>query len=148
MFILAVDPGNSTGVVMWDSERQTVEHVCTLRLWRGLDVLLASADVVVYESFKLFPHLAREQTGSDFPSCQVIGVIRYLVETMGVGAVPPSVVVQQPSNQAKSLFKEGHLKAWGFQWGSPHELSAIRHLCYYLYHSEDNWLRERLVAIA
>lgn len=148
MLILSVDPGLSTGVVVWNTDTSATEHVTTLRLWRGLDVLLATSDVVVYESFRLFPHLAQEQAGSDFPSCQVIGVIQYIIETMAVGSVPPSVIIQQPSNQAKGLFKNGLLKKWGFRWETPHELSAIRHLCYYLYRSENAWLHERLALLA
>jgi hypothetical protein len=44
-------------------------------------VLVGDFDIVVYERFGLFGTLAEEQIGSEFDTSQMIGVIRWIVDT-------------------------------------------------------------------
>jgi hypothetical protein len=54
--------------------------------------------VICYERFKLFGHLAKQQIGSEFRASQLIGVIKYLHRRQL--ATQTKLVVQDPTAQA------------------------------------------------
>lgn len=46
--------------------------------WLSEKAITAEIDILVVEEFRLFPDKAMEQTGSDMPTSQLIGVIKYI----------------------------------------------------------------------
>lgn len=131
--ILAFDPGETTGFVVmlddWPPNNNSVVTTSNLRgekeicaaYFTALD-LAAHPPVVVVESFKLFPHMAKQQIGSSFPSCEVIGMLRILafLANLDICFQPPSVQKNWPSES---------LKKYGFNTSnlSLHQLSALKH---------------------
>ena len=101
MRILSIDPGQATGVVFVDTEKNSF-HSIVVRLWTNLDriILKVQPEVIVMESFRLYPHMARTMIGNDFPSSQVIGVVKYLagLQNIPVHLQPANVIKYVPSN--------------------------------------------------
>lgn len=90
MKMLAVDPGDVyTGVAFFEEDAEERFG------WRCIDaqemgpdefvdalaetVLAGDVDVLVYESFRLYPDKAMEQQGSEFLTSQCIGAIRFII---------------------------------------------------------------------
>ena len=87
--ILGIDPGRTTGYVDIDLHENGEYRVADVAeiAWENrfdlLDFIGASwpdgqphlPDIIVVESFRLYPHKAKSQIGNDFPSSQVIGII-------------------------------------------------------------------------
>lgn len=111
----------------------------TFRGWEGIEALLSPPwghpACVVLEKFALRRDLAIQQAGSEMPTCEVIGVVKFLCHTRNI-----PLVLQRPADQAKDLFTEPMLREMGFKWSISHELSCIRHLCYYLNQKKDDWI--------
>lgn len=80
MRLLALDPGETTGFAIFDDGKLQVAS--EFPLWRSLGGLFGSVGVelVVCERFSLYGHKAQSLTNSEFPTVQVIGVVRYLSE--------------------------------------------------------------------
>lgn len=135
--ILVIDPGKTTGYIFYEPDTHTVLEKGELNLFERLDDLIYLADFVVYESFQLFGHKAKEQIGSDFPACEVIGVIKYLLEK-----THKDYVVQRPADQ--QFFDDAKLKKLSLYSKSRHVNSATKHLLYYLLKCKDTWIIEQL----
>jgi hypothetical protein len=88
-YIVAFDPGERTGFVAFtvdqsfDPEtgnglRVVDQGVLTVRqVARQLSEILAPADVVTYETWRLYATHAQEMIGNDMQPSQVVGMIRY-----------------------------------------------------------------------
>uniref|UniRef100_A0A6M3J3J4 Holliday junction resolvase RuvC n=1 Tax=viral metagenome TaxID=1070528 RepID=A0A6M3J3J4_9ZZZZ len=115
MKILAIDPGQTTGVLLMDTHTGSTLGA-ELRLWERLDALIqrTKPDVIVYEAFRLYPHLAKAQIGKSFPTVQVIGVIKYLANQ---ACIP---TVEQTAAMRKHVPKRPGIT-------SPHVQSAYQH---------------------
>lgn len=139
--ILALDPGESTGwcYLSRDDVMQAgtapKSHLAVAKLIDDLD-----PDVVVYETFNLYPSKAQSLIWNSFYPCEVIGVIRYkcafkgMLSTRG-GCEPyrPRVVQQAPAikryagplpKKFADISKKEKL--------TEHSKDACQHLCYYL----------------
>lgn len=83
---------------------------------------------IVIESFKLFPHMAKAQIGSDFPSCQVIGQLKLLAYQTGLQTC---LHFQNPDLQ--TMWPTAKLKKLGFMFSgmTAHETSALKHAVHY-----------------
>lgn len=92
--ILVFDPGNHTGWVFRDDQYHLSGGMFYEDITR-LPVLFDTCkpDVVVYETFNMYPGAAPHLVHNDFYPCQVIGVIRFLCVLYHV----PFVVPQAPS---------------------------------------------------
>lgn len=127
---LALDPGQTTGWATYNfgkekwaggeiflpiSEPWDPEEV------RRLEQLISGADVVIYESWRLFAGKAGALTGDAMIGPQVVGVIRAALSIVGKTAV-----VQAPN--MKSLAPDSILKKLGVWSTSPHTRDAHRHL--------------------
>ncbi len=141
--IIAIDPGKTTGFVhfklsnhqflplQW-KEIQWEEHWMFLdKLHQELQLAKGSSleIVVAIESFRLFAAEAVHQINSDFPSSQIIGVMKYICATTNT-----ELVIQSPS--IKKQFPDRELLKW-LQADEPlptslHLRDAARH-AYYLY---------------
>jgi hypothetical protein len=139
--IFAFDPGQTTGValahVTEDGKSFTLVK-CEDILWEdrftsihGLFKSEGAGHVhIVVENFRLFPHKAKEQIGSEFPSAKVIGTIEALCYVNMME--PGNIVFQVPSDIAKVKVLEDDIPSVA---GSPHKVDAYRHArLYFLKH--------------
>lgn len=83
--ITAWDPGKTTGFAIWSPEGELRElGQCDINdmvtTWRRLESTHGKITAVIYEDFRLFAKKARQQTGSNMPASQVIGMLRTLAE--------------------------------------------------------------------
>jgi hypothetical protein len=99
--LVAIDPGEiHVGVALFLGERcYDTYEVDPPELYRRLEAWLASGamDVLVVELFQLYEDKAMAQVGSEFGTCECIGVIKYLWGRWGaVGkeGEGPELVVQ------------------------------------------------------
>jgi len=127
MRVLAFDPGKTTGWALVDGTHYEGGELLS---WYGADRLIIKLhpDVVVVESFRLFPHMAKTLIGSTFPTVEVIGTLKYMTEHhMGC-----PLVLQEPSEakQIRRLPPKERLPI-GHKL-SPHEKSALQHAILYL----------------
>jgi hypothetical protein len=129
--ILAFDPGETTGYceieVLPDGSDFKVVY-CREILWherlqklREVLYFRNSVDVVI-ESFRLFPHKAKAQIGSQFPSVRVIGTIEAYCYTNNLG--PEVIKFQEPGDISRVAVLEPHIPVVA---GSPHKIDAYRH---------------------
>lgn len=127
MKILVLDPGNSTGWVMYNSlTKQTVGGTFK-EDFLALEILFAAyePDLVIYESFALYPGLAKSMSWNTFYPCEVIGVIKYLslVHMIEILDQNPSVKKYAGNVNFKDIEGENI---------TIHTKDAYLHLAYYL----------------
>lgn len=83
--ILVLDPGDSTGWVMRDNDGQIIggtigsDHVEVAKLISHLN-----PDLLIYETFQLYPNKAQKMCWNSFYPCEVIGVIKYIATSMKI----------------------------------------------------------------
>lgn len=127
IIILAVDPGKTTGVVLYDVQtdevvmHDEVDFNQLGELLQGMDL----PDVVVVESFNLSPaKFGFGGSGVEYKSpLEVIGAVRMWFGLHGV-----EVVLQSPAClQSKSKKRQAKEYLEG-----PHARSAMVHILYYL----------------
>jgi hypothetical protein len=141
--ILAIDPGQTTGVCLihtTPSDKGFEVDICEEipwgdRFWH-LEALIREGycpegpphppEVVVVEQFRLRQGRAYEQSGSDFPSCQVIGIVEAF---LFIRQLPNTkYVLQEPGAMSRVM-----VSANDIEWvkGSPHKQDAYRHARYF-----------------
>lgn len=102
--------------------------------------------ILGWERFALFPHLAKQQIGSEFKTSQLIGVLRYLANEYGHPNL--EVVIQQPSIQppTEAVAKHRKLKLLSVETNKgPHAKSAELHTLFYLFQNNQtiyNWSKK------
>lgn len=135
-YVLGIDPGRTSGVcilrthepdrgfdvvksyeISWSSRFEFLPLISSLALQCQPPQRLA----IVIESFRLYPHRARQQIGSAFPSVQIIGI----VETAAFIAGVLDTIVYQPSS---NISRVEVLHPVGV---SPHVQDAYKHARYY-----------------
>lgn len=127
---LALDPGTATGWATFDSEGTATNYGTAAthdELMQELDKFTESnrPDVVIIESFKLFNRKAKQQSGSDMPASQAIGIIKVYASRWGA-----KVVMQDPSIKPIAQKWSG-MKPVGAHKNS-HWVDAMNHGIYYL----------------
>ena len=79
--ILGIDPGelNTAWALIVDGK---ITRAAMVRGWEGIDELFEelAPDVVVAESYRLYPHKARAQFGDKMMTARVLGVIEFLCQ--------------------------------------------------------------------
>ena len=131
--ILVLDPGETTGWVMAEVPKAASEagqvvtlHWGELRSLNEVVYMITSTcpDTLVYEEYTLRRDVALAQTGSELFPAQVVGVIKYACEDVGISRVVP----QSPSEgmQLEDKISIPSLIR------SPHARSAYCHLACYL----------------
>jgi hypothetical protein len=73
MKIMSFDPGDSTGIVKYDSTDNNYEGIC---IYKNLDELATCIEVfnpdqIVYETFQLYPGKAKNMAWNKFYPCEV-----------------------------------------------------------------------------
>lgn len=103
--MVSVDPGDRhVGWVEWVDGRPVnmIEYTPALAI-RRMEQVADRLDLFVFERYLLYGWLASQQVGSEFPTVQLIAVLKYLAEHAGVP------VVGQTAAQMKALYK---IKPW------------------------------------
>lgn len=100
MKIICFDPGDSTGWVQRTDveELENGEYLSGGTIYKDLDkiwhgIVNVNPDIIVFETFHLYPGAAKHLTYNDFYPCQVIGVIKHAALFAGT----PHLVEQAPS---------------------------------------------------
>lgn len=108
--MVSIDPGDvHVGVAAWHRTLEAWE--CTLAVemtpetaveYLSRELLQGRVDLVVVEDFRLQPDKAMAQVGSDMPTAQLIGVIKYLVGGLANAksrwpSQPVELILQQPT---------------------------------------------------
>jgi hypothetical protein len=139
MKVFAFDPGKTTGYAVTEVNEKGDDFKLTRcdeiewepRLDNLADVLtdVGPDDRVVIETFRLFPHKAMAQIGSQFPSSQVIGNIEMALYILNRH---DKISYQNPGDISKVTVLERDLERVA---GSPHKIDAYRHArLYFLRH--------------
>ena len=127
-FYLAFDPGKTTGWALFDGMGQVLktgqanldELIDLTEEWAKMPI-----GTIIYESFVLFRHKARQQTGSKMEASQAIGIIKTLARKTDA-----TLVEQDPT--IKSLAQKWtQLKPIG-DHAQSHWVDAFNHGAYWL----------------
>lgn len=132
MRVLAIDPGERVGwahgIFSDDGVEVTGRGVTPLRDFAiKLGEVAGNYDEIVYESWRLYPGMAKSMIGNDMQPSQLVGIIRYL------GWINPEVnmVVQGASikDTALKTMPEDLTESLK-QSSEQHDQDAIMHLWY------------------
>ena len=128
--LLVFDPGETIG---WSFFQDGYPKLAGQISWKdnGLAVekLFDRFDPteVLHEEFKLYPWARKEQTWSEFPTVQIIGVIRFLCRKREI------LCHSQGANDGKAFVTDAKLRQWQFyQSDKKHANDALRHGCHFL----------------
>ena len=131
MFVIALDPGNSTGWCARDRDGGLIGGTAGENHKHVYDLLCHHCpDVVVYETFQMYPGKAQKLIWNTFYPCEVIGVIKYWAMEHNV-----KIVGLQPSVKKFALgCDEVDLWKTVERYGAPateHMRDAVRLLRYF-----------------
>ena len=134
MSVIALDPGNSTGWCLRTNEGKLIGGTIG-ELHYDVWSLLNSyhPDVVVYETFQMYPGKAQKLIWNTFYPCEVIGVIKLwcMLNERNLIGLQPSVKKFALANSELDLWKTVE------RYGAPateHMRDAVRLLRYYERH--------------
>lgn len=128
--VVAIDPGDTSGVVIWNPRAPEDYKAYTLsydqlmaHMAESRGPLFYTAETIVVEKFLTRPnsHLAREQLAP-----KLIGAIELRCRISNIK------MVVQCSSTVKPMVDKEQVRAHGFIWKSDHELDAFRHLLYFI----------------
>ena len=128
--IMALDPGNSTGWVLRDSDNNLIGGTISERhhdVWELLDKW--HPDILIYETFQMYPSKAQKLIWNTFYPCEVIGVIKLWAQLNK----PEALIGLQPSVK-KFALSNSERDLWRTVKGAPiteHTRDAVRLLRYY-----------------
>jgi len=132
MIVLALDPGETTGYAVIDSNRFPedsadfgVLDAGVISKWRGIQNIMECYHprTVVAEQYRLYPGLAKVQSYSTMVAARVLGVIEFLCEHHGIP------LVEQASSVGKSYQLPPSLHR---AFKSPHIRDYLRHTMAFL----------------
>lgn len=131
--VLAIDPGESVGWA-WghldaDSFRIAEQGVHQLKDFAvKLGTSIADYDTVVYESWRLYPGMAKRMVGNDMQPSQLVGIIRYLgwinphVKMVTQGAAIKTTALKTMPDEVSARFERSTQQ---------HDKDAVMHLWHY-----------------
>lgn len=125
--ILGVDPGGTTGVVLFDPESLTVLSYSQLAVkegdeWAGaLTIAVALADTIAAERFTISQRTIQHSRQHD--ALDILGALRYL------SILEHKPLRLQMASDAKNAFSDDMLKKLGLHGAvkGPHARDALRH---------------------
>ena len=144
--LISIDPGDKHVGVAWFSNRESIS--APERGWACVDTMewepepfadwfqglvdTDKIDIVVFEKFRLYPDKAAQQTGSEFETSQLIGIIKYIVRRHNdqpgakqIEIVKQPAEIQQPT---QGILRTRRIKSTSKQQGTgTHTLSAELH---------------------
>ncbi len=139
--IIAIDPGEAHCGVAVSDDDETCADAFTLdpiefELWFQRECekpMRHRPNLVIFEGFRLFPWMRKEQSWSSFGTCEVIGVIKYLTRIHRIPSKEQLPPIKKPT------FKIAPRLGWVFQTGgTQHSLDAEAHLAYHLLRLEQD----------
>lgn len=138
MSVIALDPGNSTGWCLRDDNGKLIGGTVGEShkdVWRLLCKYMP--DVVVFETFQMYPGKAQKLIWNTFYPCEVIGVIKLWhdeinFESGKIVGLQPSVKKFALANSELDLWKT--VERVGGQPATEHMRDAVRLLRYYERH--------------
>ena len=101
-------------------------------------------DLLVVESFRLYPKMAREQGYSEFLTPQLIGVIRFIARRRGIPVYMQGASIKKMALQVASTPKPGFplQKLRGgrrdFEGRNQHERDAVAHGFWWAHRNDDS----------
>lgn len=102
--ILAIDPGGMNGVAWFEDAVWTgSDQIKLADLPKWLHKYEPRPDLIVYENFKLWKHRAIQQSGSDLPAAQAIGMIKSYASIYGIPLVDQSPQILKPAEMASQM---------------------------------------------
>lgn len=123
---LGVDPGDTTGYAIF-SDPQTMKEWGHIKFDDMNDWIIGlppGIKIIVIESFQLFSHKAKQQSGSKMKASQVIGMLKLYAKQIG------AEVVEQPPTIKAFAEKQSGLRPSGPHANS-HRIDAFNHCIYY-----------------
>jgi hypothetical protein len=133
MIILSVDPGETTGFALCDSDNRHPSAVGMPRIlstgilskWRGLKGLISlyEPDVIVAEKFVLYAGRARTFNHDTFVVVRVLGVLEFLAEEANITFIEQSAAVGKSGRIPDKVFDEHR---------NPHIRDSLKHVMAYL----------------
>ena len=135
MRVLAIDPGETTGVVVVEyqdrkvrvvhAEAAAVSAASAFAWLEGLDATFAPT-VVVTEDYRVYRHRVRQHINSDLATPRLIGAIE---AWCGWRKKPLRF---QMASEAKAFFTDRRLRAMNLYLSNKHVRDALRHALHYL----------------
>ena len=151
MYIIALDPGETTGAIIvhiegknpesgrWEFTPTWAGEITWDNRIEGLRALFErTVDLnvlaLVVEDFRLYRHAARSQINSDFKPVQVIGAIQVLADEYGL----LDLYVTQPASSRSKVKVLPHHRP--IVKGSAHMQDAYRHARYWIVTNAKDYL--------
>jgi hypothetical protein len=147
--VVAFDPGERTGYAVvlveasfdaktGDGFTVVEQGVLTVRqVGHQLKDILAQADVVAYETWRLYSTHAKEMIGNDMQPSQVVGMIRYESWAQGKKIVSNGAEIKKIAVTTMPDWLEEHMD----QSSEQHDKDAIMHAWYvaWRHHYTGKW---------
>lgn len=135
--VIAFDPGELTGVFLWTGKgsdisdhpdyehlRSECENAIKDKYWFGYAI--REIDVVIIESFRVYPHRANALKQDPVIPARIIGMLDFVAY---YHSIP---VVFQSASECKGFWTVERLKEQGYWADNKHERDALKHCLYYL----------------
>lgn len=142
--MVSIDPGDlHVGFVSWDQGvPDHLEEMSPPQLLKVMEKMVQTSwlDLVVIEDWRLYPNKTQEMIGSDFPTCQLIGALKYILEGEGIAYQMQPAQIKYPTM--------GILKSAGFKLVSKrvgcsnHVQDAELHGWYLQFRGYEQFMRE------
>lgn len=127
--ILTLDPGESTGWCFLDRDNNLTAGTAPkdhLAVAERIDVL--NPDIVVFETFNMYPGKAQSLIWNSFYPCEVIGVIKYRCASLDKYIVGQAPSIKKYAGPLPNKF----IRYSKIERLTEHSKDACQHLCYYL----------------
>lgn len=127
--ILALDPGESTGWCFLSRDNQMRAGTIPKNHLRVSELISSIyPDIIVYESFNLYPGKAQKLVWNSFYPCEVIGVICHECMYWDIPYIKQAPSVKKYAGPLPQKFVDLSRK----EKLTEHSKDACQHLCYYL----------------
>lgn len=134
--LLAIDPGETTGIAFFINGELTKDMQCSINLNKLMPLMQLikeiNPEIVVCENYIVYGSKVRMHAWNKLITPQIIGAIRFICELNKVK------FYTQLASTAKGFCNDNKLKEWGY-WikGHEHSRDSIKHGCYFLlFHNE------------
>lgn len=135
--VLCLDPGDHTGWLLAEYTDYDKSSVPTLRCGTTyLDhvaeaelILMLSPDIVVYENFHLYPGMSKSLSWNSFYPCEVIGIVKYLCESLGIEIYQQSPSIKKYAGGLQQDWVE--LRKHSIEKTTEHSKDAYLHWKYF-----------------
>lgn len=96
---ISIDPGDQhCGLVYWENNQPVlIQEFQPEEMYRWLDGGRLAASHLVVEEYRLYPGLALQQGYSTMPTCEVIGVLKYLAGRWDIPIVMQPASIKKPT---------------------------------------------------